>query len=309
MRPALIWSPDYACDIGLHVFPIEKYSLAYESLIADGTAARADLLPPGEPSRELLAMAHTDDYLDDLEALRWTPRTQWSEMPLTHEIIAAFARQAAGTTTAARQALARGVAAHLGGGLHHAFAGKAEGFCYLNDLAIAVRTMQHEGRITRAAVVDLDVHQGNGTAAIFADDASVFTLSVHQENNYPTPKMTSDLDVGLEDGTEDEAYLTALTGALEHVWAHAPQLVLYQAGADPYRDDQLGGLALSLEGLAARDAAVIDGCARRGIALVTTLGGGYARQVADTARIHATTTRLAIESAATRAGLSGSLQG
>jgi acetoin utilization deacetylase AcuC-like enzyme len=300
MRPALIWSPDYTCDIGLHVFPIQKYALAYESLLADGSLEKADVVPPGEVSRELLAMAHTREYLDDLEALRWTPRTQWSEMPLTREIIDAFARQAAGTTTAAREALTRGVAAHLGGGLHHAFADKAEGFCYLNDLAVAVRAMQHEGRITRAAVVDLDVHQGNGTAHIFKHDARVFTLSIHQERNYPTPKMHSDLDIGLDDGTGDAAYMAALLPALEQVWAHAPELVLYQAGADPYEHDQLGGLALTLAGLAARDAAVIDGCVQRGIPLVTTLGGGYARQVADTARIHATTTRLAIE-----AGLRG----
>jgi acetoin utilization deacetylase AcuC-like enzyme len=191
-------------------------------------------------------------------------------------------------------ALEHGAAAHLGGGLHHAYAGHAEGFCYINDLAVAARAMLAERRVQRIAVVDLDVHQGNGTAHIFRGDPNVFTLSLHQENNYPSPKEPGDLDVGLEDGTGDDAYMAALAPALERVWAFAPQLVLYQAGADPYRDDQLGGLALSLAGLEARDRAVLAGCARRGIAVATTLGGGYARRFEDTVAIHATTSRLAL---------------
>ena len=154
--------------------------------------------------------------------------------------------------------------------------------------------MLDERLVSRVAVVDLDVHQGNGTAHIFRDEPAVFTLSVHQENNYPVPKERSDLDVGLEDGTGDDAYLAALAPALERVWAFAPELVLYQAGADPFHDDQLGGLALSFAGLDARDRAVIDGCERRGIAVATTLGGGYARRIEDTVRIHATTSRMTL---------------
>jgi len=293
-RAPVVWSVAYGCDIGTHVFPTEKYEATYRALIASGDVQGETDVSPPPASRELLALAHEPAYLDDLDALRWTPRTQYSELPLTREIVDAFALGASGTTLAARLALERGAAAHLGGGLHHAYAGHAEGFCYINDLAVAARAMLGEGRVERIAIVDLDVHQGNGTAHIFRAEPAVFTLSVHQENNYPMPKEAGDLDVGLDDGTGDDAYLSALAPALERVWAFAPQLVLYQAGADPYRDDQLGGLALSLAGLEARDRAVLEGCARRGIAVATTLGGGYARRLEDTVHIHATTSRLAL---------------
>lgn len=290
-RPALVWSAGYHCDIGMHVFPVEKYRLVVEALREAGDLDGADLLEPPPATRELLELAHEGAYLDDLEALRWTPRTMYSELPLDAGIVRAFSLAASGTTLAAREALARGAAAHVGGGLHHAYAGHAEGFCYVNDLAVAVRALRREGRVERAAVVDLDVHQGNGTAHIFREEPEVFTLSLHQERNYPVPKERSDLDVGLEDGAGDAEYLAALDAALERVWAHRPQLVLYQAGADPYRDDQLGGLALTREGLEARDARVLEGCAARGIPVVTTLGGGYAHRVEDTVGIHATTCR------------------
>lgn len=290
-RPALVWSAGYHCDSGMHVFPVEKYRLVVEALREAGDLDGADLLEPPPATRELLELAHEGAYLDDLEALRWTPRTMYSELPLDAGIVRAFSLAASGTTLAAREALARGAAAHVGGGLHHAYAGHAEGFCYVNDLAVAVRALRREGRVERAAVVDLDVHQGNGTAHIFREEPEVFTLSLHQERNYPVPKERSDLDVGLEDGAGDAEYLAALDAALERVWAHRPQLVLYQAGADPYRDDQLGGLALTREGLEARDARVLEGCAARGIPVVTTLGGGYAHRVEDTVGIHATTCR------------------
>jgi len=297
-RAAVVWSSAYACDLGAHVFPVQKYALVHRALLEAGELAEGAALAPAPAGRELLALVHDADYLDDLEALRWTPRTLYSELPLEPDVLAAFALGAAGTTLAAGEALARGAAVHLGGGLHHAYAGHAEGFCYFNDLAIAVRALQRDGRVRRAAVVDLDVHQGNGTAHIFRDDPDVFTLSLHQERNYPVPKERGDLDVGLADGTGDRAYLEALAPALERVWAHAPQIVLYQAGADPYRDDQLGGLALTLEGLEARDRMVLDGCARRAIPVVSTLGGGYARRVEDTVRIHAATARITLGIAA-----------
>jgi acetoin utilization deacetylase AcuC-like enzyme len=290
-----VWSSRYACDIGTHVFPTAKYAAVRDALVASGHLdAGADLSPPPW-TRALLALAHEPAYLDDLEALRWTPRTQYSELPLTREIVDAFALGASGTAQAARLALAHGAAAHLGGGLHHAYAGHAEGFCYLNDLAVAARAVRHEGLARRVAVVDLDVHQGNGTAHIFRDDPDVFTLSVHQEANYPVPKEQSDLDVGLEDGTGDEDYLAALAPALERVWAFAPDLVLYQAGADPFHDDVLGGLRLTFEGLEARDRAVLHGARDRGVAIATTLGGGYAKRFEDLVRIHATTSRLTLE--------------
>jgi acetoin utilization deacetylase AcuC-like enzyme len=249
---------------------------------------------PAPASRQELLRVHTAPYLDDLEQLRWSPRTLASELPLTREIVDAYVLAAGGTTQAARAALLSGFGINLGGGFHHAFADRAEGFCYVNDLAVAVRVLQGEGRVRRAAVVDVDVHQGNGTARIFAGDASVFTLSIHQEANYPMPKERGDLDVGLADGTGDAEYLAALERALEPVWGFAPELVLLQAGADPYRDDQLGGLALSLEGLERRDRMVLEGCAARGIPAVVTLGGGYARRLEDTVEIHAATCRVAL---------------
>jgi acetoin utilization deacetylase AcuC-like enzyme len=292
--PSAIWSPDYACDIGPHVFPVVKYRLVRDALIAEGALDPADVASPPPPSRDDLERVHTAAYLDDLEQLRWSPRTLYSELPLTPEIVNAYVLACGGTAAAAREALEHGAAVHLGGGFHHAFADKAEGFCYLNDLAVAARVLQAEGGARRVAIVDLDVHQGNGTAGIFARDDSVFTLSVHQENNYPMPKPPSDLDVGLPDRTGDDEYLAALGTALERVWSFGPQLVLYQAGADPYRDDQLGGLALGFEGLERRDREVLEGCAQRGIAVVVTLGGGYARQLQDTLRIHATTGRIAL---------------
>ena len=290
-RPAVIWSEGYACDIGAHVFPVEKYALVHEALLAAGDVAAGETLTPLPPARALLALAHTDAYLDDLEALRLTHRTGRSELPLAAPVVSAFSLAASGTTLAAREALRRGAAVHVGGGLHHAYADHAEGFCYINDLAVAACALLHEGLVERAAVVDLDVHQGNGTAHIFAADRRVFTLSIHQERNYPSPKERSDLDVGLGDGTGDEAYLAALAPALETVWAGRPQIVLYQAGADPFHDDQLGGLALTITGLEARDRMVLDGCAARGIPVVLTLGGGYAVRVEDTVRIHVASCR------------------
>jgi acetoin utilization deacetylase AcuC-like enzyme len=265
------------------------------ALIASGDLPDANVTAPPPVTRELLQHAHEPAYLDDLEALRWTPRTQYSELPLTAEIVNAFSLGGSGTTEAARRALQYGAAAHVGGGLHHAYAGHAEGFCYINDLAVAASALRAEGLVRKVAIVDLDVHQGNGTAHIFRHEPDVFTLSVHQQRNYPEPKETGDLDVGLDNGTGDEAYLLELGQALEAVWAFAPDLVLYQAGADPYVDDQLGGLRLTLAGLEARDRALIDGCAARRVPVATTLGGGYAREFKDLVEIHTTTTRLALQ--------------
>jgi acetoin utilization deacetylase AcuC-like enzyme len=290
----VVHSPAYFCDIGAHVFPVEKFARVRALLVNAREVEAGDIVTPDPAPREDLLRVHTPEYLDDLAALRWTHRTHMSELPLTAEIVRAYRLAAGGTTLAARGALERGCGINLGGGFHHASADRAEGFCYLNDLAVAVRVLQHEGRIRRAAVVDLDVHQGNGTALVFHGDPSVFTLSVHQENNYPVPKAESTLDLGLPDRTGDEDYMRALDPALEAVWRFAPEIVLYQAGADPYLEDQLGGLALTLSGLEARDRRVLEGCASRGIPAVVTLGGGYARRVEDTVAIHATTCRVAL---------------
>lgn len=295
MRAAVIHSPEYRCDIGPHVFPMDKFDRVLAALIGAGSITAAEVSAPVAASRDDLLLAHTSGYLDDLEHLRWTPRTLASELPLHDDIVRAYVLAAGGTTVAARAALDGGFGVNLGGGFHHAFADHAEGFCYLNDLAVAIRVLQRDHGIERAAVVDLDVHQGNGTASIFEGDSGVFTLSMHQDHNYPDPKQRSSLDVGLENGIEDDAYLGLEECALERVWEFAPQIVLYQAGADPYREDLLGGLALTLEGLEQRDRLVLEGCAARGIPAVVTLGGGYARDRSDTVRIHAATCRIALE--------------
>lgn len=292
---AIVHSPGYHCDIGVHVFPMEKFGRLRRRLVTEGHVADAAILEPAPASREDLARVHGAEYLDDLEGLRWTRRTKSSELPLTAEIVRAYRLAAGGTMLAAREALAHGFGVNLGGGFHHAHADHAEGFCYLNDIAVAVRASQHEGGARRVAVVDCDVHQGNGTASLFRGDDTVFTFSIHQEHNYPSPKEPGDLDVGLEDGAGDDEYLAELARALERVWAAEPGLVVYQAGADAYREDQLGGLGLTMAGLEARDRMVLEGCLRRGVPAAITLGGGYARRLEDTVSIHLATCRLAIE--------------
>lgn len=301
----IVYSPAYETDIGPHVFPTEKYRGVYERLRSEGLS---EVLEPAPAAREELLRVHTAEYLDDLENLRWTPRTWRSELPISAEIVRWFEISCGGTTAAARQALEHGWAAHLGGGFHHAFPDHAEGFCYLNDLAVAARTLQSEEAVERVAVIDVDVHQGNGTAAIFADDPSVFTFSIHQEDNYPV-KERSDRDIGLlsfDRGREgspyvtDELYLGHLEPAVREILEEfRPDLVLYQAGADPYERDRLGGFRLTLQGLARRDAVVLGGCRERGIPVAITLGGGYAEEVADTIAIHTRTVRAAAHSSAT----------
>ena len=293
-RTAVVYSPDYVCDIGPHVFPVAKFRLIRDALVGEGDLGGDEILTPELAPRADLLLVHTSEYLEDLHQLRWTGRTMYSELPLDDEIVRAYVLAAGGTTLAAREALTRGAAINLGGGFHHACPDRAEGFCYVNDLAVAARVAQRDAGVSRVAIVDLDVHQGNGTARVFEDDASVFTLSIHQENNYPVPKARSSLDLGLPDRTGDDEYLGRLAEAMERVWTFDPGLVLYQAGADPFREDQLGGLALTHSGLEARDRAVLEGCAARGLPVVVTLGGGYARQLEDTLRIHLRTCRLAL---------------
>jgi acetoin utilization deacetylase AcuC-like enzyme len=206
---------------------------------------------------------------------------------------------AGGTCAAAAAALAEGTAAHLGGGLHHAFANHGEGFCPINDIAVAIRVAQqpstrsarsgHGRGIRRAAVIDCDVHHGNGTAMIFERDAAVFTFSIHQQHNYPFFKPRSDLDIGLEDGAGDARYLEALAAALPKVMASGPELVVYVAGADPFAEDRLGGLRVTKAGLAERDRMVVAAVRGAGVPLVLTLAGGYAVDVQDTVDIHVAT--------------------
>jgi acetoin utilization deacetylase AcuC-like enzyme len=288
-HPAFVFHPRYTCDLGPHVFPIQKYEMTHRALLATGLVAPEDWFEPTPAPREALLRVHTPEYLDDFFGLRWTWRTATSELPISREIVDAYVLGAGGTMLACEKAFERGFAANLGGGFHHAFADQAAGFCYLNDIAIGIRHLQAGGRIRRAAVLDCDLHQGNGTARIFQGDDTVFTFSIHQENNYPV-KERSDLDIGLEDETGDAEYLAELERALPVVLERGrPDFVLYQAGADPYEHDVLGGLAITRQGLARRDKLVIEACAARKIPVAATFGGGYAEEVHDTVAIHTTT--------------------
>jgi len=284
-----VFSPEYFCDVGAHVFPMRKFALVRQALLASGRVYEADFLLPEPAPREDLALVHTDPYLDDFFGLRWTPRTSRSELPLTTEVVRAYTRAVGGTELAALAALESGFAMNLSGGFHHAFPDHAEGFCYLNDVAVAIRLLRSRRLIDRAMVVDLDVHQGNGTAFIFHAEPNVFTFSMHQESNYPV-KQPGSLDLGLPDKTGDAEYLRVLVERLPPLLdSHRPELVVYVAGADPYEHDLLGGLALTRDGLRRRDAEVLHACARRRIPVAVVLGGGYAQALQDTVDLHAAT--------------------
>jgi len=284
------YHPDYFVALPpSHPFPMAKYPLLLERLLADGTVAAADLIEPAPASLDDLRLVHTAEYLAALEAGTLEPAAvrrigvPWSPALWRRSRLAAQ-----GTLEAARAALADGLAANLAGGTHHAFAGHGEGFCVLNDVAVAIRVLQRDGRLRRALVVDLDVHQGNGTAAIFEGDADVFTFSMHGERNYPVRKMRSTLDVALADGTGDEEYLELLAGHLADILGRfAPEIVFYLAGVDPVRGDRYGRLALSDDGLRRRDRHVLETCRGRGLPVVITIAGGYAPTPARTAELHA----------------------
>src|SRR5918992_4036325 len=243
-----------------HRFPIAKYELLRERVVSDGLIAPDHLHEPPRATAEALRRVHTDDYTTRLrEGRLGEAELRRLGFPWSPGLVERSYRAVGGTCASAEAALANGVAMNLAGGTHHAFADRGEGFCVFNDVAVAVRMLQHEGRIRRAAIVDLDVHQGNGTHAIFAGDESVFTFSMHGRRNYPFAKVPGSVDVELEDGTGDDEYLERLGATLPGVLARAsPDLVLYLAGADPHVDDRLGRLALSLDGLARRDAMVIS---------------------------------------------------
>jgi acetoin utilization deacetylase AcuC-like enzyme len=228
------------------------------------------------------------------------------ELPWSETMVEGFRLMVGGTVAAARAACrphptgaAVPIACHIGGGLHHAFPNHGEGFCPFNDVAVAVRDLQSRG-VDRVAIIDLDVHHGNGTAFIFESDRRVFTFSMHQQHNYPMWKPAGSLDIGLPDGSGDSRFIGDLTDALPAVMAHRPQCVFYLAGADPYEDDQLGGLRLTRDGLRERDRMVIDRVTAGGIPLVVTLAGGYARYIEDTVAIHAATIAEAKKAATTR---------
>lgn len=287
----VVYAPRYHLDFGAHVFPTAKYRLVAERLVESGLVPRG-FVEPVAASWDELALVHTAGYLDAVAHGRLTPdEVARLEIPCTPAIVEGFRLMTGGTLTATRLALdgVDRVAVHVGGGFHHAFAGHGEGFCLFNDVAVAIRCVRRARTADRAAVVDLDVHQGNGTASIFAGDARVFTLSIHDEANYPEVKPLGSLDIGLPRGTGDDAYLAVLDGALGRALEHYPDVLFYLAGADPFLDDQLGGLALTMDGLRRRDRAVFDAARSAGVPVVVLLAGGYARRLEDTVAIHVAT--------------------
>lgn len=295
MPVPVVWHRAYEVDIGPHVFPTRKYRLVRDRLLAGGTIANADLLAPRAASDGDVRLVHTAEYVEKIRTGTLSIEEQMVlEVPFSPALREASWICAGGTTLTGRLALERRIAVHLGGGFHHAFPDHGEGFCLINDVAIAIRALARDGAVRRAAVVDLDVHHGNGTAAIFAGDPAVFTFSMHQERNYPGWKPPSDLDVGLEDGTGDAEYLALLERHLPDVLARQqPELVFYLAGADPYQFDQLGGLGLTMDGLRRRDEVVLEGARDAGAAVAICLAGGYALRPDDTVEIHCNTVRAA----------------
>jgi acetoin utilization deacetylase AcuC-like enzyme len=279
------------------VFPSIKYRLVKEKLLREHIAEPGDFVEPPPASDDDIALVHHREYLRRLQAGKLSYlEVLRLEIPYSPELVRAVWLCTGGSILAGRLALEDGVGVNVGGGFHHAYPDHGEGFCVLNDFAVAIRRLQKDKTIEQAMTVDCDVHQGNGTAAIFGGDHTVFTLSIHQENNYPYPKPPSSLDINLRDGVGDEEYLRELTQGLDRALAEfRPDLIFYLAGADPYRDDQLGGLKLSLEGLEKRDRLVFEKASGRNIPVAVTLAGGYARQLEDTIQIHSNTIRVAKE--------------
>ena len=287
----LVYHERYDLNLGAHVFPSQKFRLIQETLLREGIASSDDFLRPNPARDEEILRVHTAEWVHKLKTgTLTTSEIMLLEVPYSPELAEAFWLAAGGSILAGQRALWDGFGSNLGGGFHHAYPGHGEGFCAIHDVAVAIRTLQANGAIKKAMVVDTDVHHGNGTAAIFAKDASVFTLSIHQLNNYPAHKPPSNVDLNMEDRVEDDEYLGALIPAVEKsLDEFKPELVFYVGGADPYCEDQLGGLSLTKEGLKERDRRVFEEARRRRIPVATTLAGGYARRVEDTVRIHVNT--------------------
>jgi acetoin utilization deacetylase AcuC-like enzyme len=272
-----------------HPFPMSKYPLLKEQLLREGIIAPTDLIEPQSLPAHIMGAVHTAEYLEKLQSSGLSSaETRRLGMPWSEELWLRSRMAAGGTLLAAQTALKDGMAANLAGGTHHAFADHGEGFCIINDVAIAVCRLRETGLMERATIIDLDVHQGNGTAAIFEANDDVFTFSMHGERNYPLAKMRSSLDVPLNDGTADGEYLDLLDRHLPAVLDHAaPELAFYVAGVDVAAGDRYGKLALSDEGIRQRDRMVIEAVRGRGVPLVVVLAGGYAPTRARTAELHA----------------------
>jgi len=290
----VFYTPRYYAEIGEgHVFPIRKFELVRDRLLAEGTLEPAEIVEPSPAPLEDVLLVHTEDYITRLCNGQLTPKEirrlglPWSESLVRRSFYAV-----GGTFAATNVALTEGYSSNLAGGTHHSFADRGEGFCVLNDVAIAIGALRARNRISRAAIVDCDVHQGNGTATIFAGDNETFTFSMHGANNYPLFKAQSSLDVELPDGTVDHEYLETLAHHLPAVFVHDPEIVFYLAGADPFTKDKLGRLALSIDGLRERDSHVLRECYEREVPVVTVMSGGYGKDINDTIEIHCNTIRM-----------------
>src|SRR5277367_6617380 len=243
----IIYHDEYDLNLGAHVFPSQKFRLIAEKLVDDGIASADDFLRPDAASDADILLVHTPEWVEKLQTGTLTlSDIMLLEVPYSRELVNAFWLAAGGTTLAAQHALRDGFGCNIGGGFHHAYPEHGEGFCAIHDVAVAIRRLQADGKIKKAMVVDTDVHHGNGTAAIFADDDSVFTLSIHQLNNYPVPKPPSNIDIDLADGVGDEEYLDELIPAVQKsIGEFLPDMIFYVGGADPFCEDQLGGLSLT----------------------------------------------------------------
>jgi len=317
----LVYSDDYFLPLGAHVFPAQKYRLIHQHLLRSGIADATDFLTPQPAPDEDILLVHTPEYVHKLKTGTLSPQEEMQmEVPYSPELVRAFWLAAGGSTLAAEHAMKDGVAVNIGGGFHHAFPDHGEGFCVIHDVAVAIRRLHKDGRLKRAMTMDCDVHDGNGTAAIFpprmrasqplpsaggvqhslrgagqmrdssAGELEVFTISLHQANNYPSFKPPSSIDVNLPDGVNDDQYLGWLDQALSSALRQfQPELLCYIAGADPYEEDQLGGLALTIDGLKKRDELVLHVARSRNLPVMITYAGGYAQDTEDTVTIHCNT--------------------
>ena len=293
----VFYSPHYYADIGDdHVFPIKKFELVRDILLAEETLIPLQIVEPNSVMDSDVLLIHTKDYVKRLKSGDLTkPEIRKLGLPWSKSLVRRTFLAVSGTIGAARSALNSGVSSNLAGGTHHAFPDRGEGFCVLNDVAIAIRVLQRETEARRFLIVDCDVHQGNGTAYIFRDDEEVFTFSMHGAKNFPLRKEVSDLDIELEDGVGDEVFHDVLSEALERIIQHSPDLIFYLAGADPHVGDKLGRLNLSIPGLKKRDEIVLEFAKREAIPIVTVMSGGYSKDINDTVEIHCNTVRAATE--------------
>ena len=287
----LVYHDKYDLNLGPHVFPSQKFRLIAEALVAEKIATREDFAQPEPANDQDILRVHTPEWVRKLKTGTLSAsEVMLLEIPYSQELVDAVWLAAGGSILAAQCALRDGFGANLGGGFHHAYPDHGEGFCAIHDVAVAMRRLQADGAIRNAMVVDTDVHHGNGTAAIFRNDPSVFTISIHQENNYPALKPPSNVDLNMADRVDDDEYLDALVPAVQKALDDfRPELLFYVGGADPFCEDQLGGLSLTKNGLKERDRRVFEEARRRGIPVATALAGGYARRVEDTVRIHVNT--------------------